>query len=141
MRNLFCIIIVIIYSVTLSAQERITLLFVGDLMQHEAQIKAAKTNEGYDYSDCTINVNVTKPPEYFKVINNNAGLVFKIPNTSVRGYSDGGWYRDPSEPDTFGGFFGNTKFIYDVTDSGENVYLHGSNHPNQTATSSFKFYA
>ena len=48
MRNLFCIIIVIIYSVTLSAQERITLLFVGDLMQHDAQIKAAKTSEGYD---------------------------------------------------------------------------------------------
>ena len=52
MRNFFCIIITLIYSVTLFAQERITLLFVGDLMQHEAQIKAAKTTEDYDYSDC-----------------------------------------------------------------------------------------
>ena len=42
-----------IYSVTLSAQERITLLFVGDLMQHQAQIDAARTPQGtYDYSPC-----------------------------------------------------------------------------------------
>ncbi len=32
-------------------QQRITLLFAGDLMQHEAQIKAARTESGtYDYS-------------------------------------------------------------------------------------------
>ena len=40
------------YSVTLSAQERITLLFVGDLMQHGEQIKAARTPSGYNYTDC-----------------------------------------------------------------------------------------
>lgn len=33
---------VLLYSVTLSSQERITLLFVGDLMQHQAQIDAAR---------------------------------------------------------------------------------------------------
>ena len=43
----------ILYSVTLSAQERITLLFVGDLMQHQAQIDAARTPQGtYDYTPC-----------------------------------------------------------------------------------------
>ncbi len=42
---------IIIYSVNLFSQERITLLFVGDLMQHEGQIRAARiTNGGYDYS-------------------------------------------------------------------------------------------
>ena len=44
-----------IYSVILSAQEqeRITLLFVGDLMQHQAQIDAACTDSNtYDYSSC-----------------------------------------------------------------------------------------
>lgn len=47
------VLITFIYSVTLSAQERITLLFVGDLMQHQAQIDAALTPEGnYDYSPC-----------------------------------------------------------------------------------------
>ena len=43
--------IFLLYSVTLSSQERITLLFVGDLMQHRAQIDAARTSDGtYDYS-------------------------------------------------------------------------------------------
>ena len=43
--------IFLLYSVALSSQERITLLFVGDLMQHRAQIDAAHTSDGtYDYS-------------------------------------------------------------------------------------------
>lgn len=49
--SLFCI--TLLYSVLLSGQERITLLFVGDLMQHQSQIDAARTPEGkYDYSPC-----------------------------------------------------------------------------------------
>ena len=32
--------------------QKLTLLFAGDLMQHEGQIKAAFTSKGYDYSDC-----------------------------------------------------------------------------------------
>ena len=45
--------IFLLYSVTLFSQERITLLFVGDLMQHQAQIDAAHVSEGkYDYSSC-----------------------------------------------------------------------------------------
>ena len=45
--------ITLLYSVTLFSQERITLLFVGDLMQHQAQIDAARTsNDRYDYSPC-----------------------------------------------------------------------------------------
>ena len=50
--RIVCFIIVILYSVILSAQERVTLLFVGDLMQHDAQIKAAHAQDGYDYADC-----------------------------------------------------------------------------------------
>lgn len=47
------VIIGLLYSVTLAAQQRITLLFVGDLMQHQAQIDAARTADGtYDYRDC-----------------------------------------------------------------------------------------
>lgn len=43
-----------LYSVILSAQtDRITLLFVGDLMQHQAQIDAARTEDGtYNYTAC-----------------------------------------------------------------------------------------
>ena len=32
--------------------QKLTLLFAGDLMQHQGQIKAAFTSKGYDYSDC-----------------------------------------------------------------------------------------
>ena len=38
---------------SLSAQQRVTLLFAGDLMQHKAQIEAARTDSGtYDYTPC-----------------------------------------------------------------------------------------
>lgn len=37
---------------SLSAQEHISLLFVGDLMQHQAQIDAARQEDGYHYEDC-----------------------------------------------------------------------------------------
>ena len=53
MKTLVVFMTVLLYSVTLSSQERITLLFVGDLMQHQAQIDAAHVSEGkYDYSSC-----------------------------------------------------------------------------------------
>lgn len=32
--------------------QKLTLLFAGDLMQHEGQINAARTTSGFDYSDC-----------------------------------------------------------------------------------------
>lgn len=31
---------------------KLTLIFAGDLMQHQGQINAARTNAGFDYSDC-----------------------------------------------------------------------------------------
>ena len=37
---------------SLSAQDDISLLFVGDLMQHQAQIDAARQGDGYNYDDC-----------------------------------------------------------------------------------------
>ena len=49
----FALSITLLYSVILSAQERVTLLFVGDLMQHQGQIDAARTSKNtYDYSSC-----------------------------------------------------------------------------------------
>lgn len=32
--------------------QKLTLIFAGDLMQHEGQINAARTTSGFDYSDC-----------------------------------------------------------------------------------------
>ncbi len=39
-----------------SADSTFTLLFIGDLMQHQAQIDAAHTAKGYDYTDCFLRV-------------------------------------------------------------------------------------
>lgn len=49
--TVFCVILFLVSHV-LQAQEKITLLFAGDLMQHQGQIDAARTEDGYDYSDC-----------------------------------------------------------------------------------------
>ena len=37
---------------SIPAKQTITLLFAGDLMQHQSQIDAARTADGYDYNDC-----------------------------------------------------------------------------------------
>ena len=81
-------------------------------------------------------MNFLANPRYFKVINNNGGYVYRIVDTSLAGISDGGWYRDKDTEDTFGGFFGNTKFIYG---EGANDYFVGTSHTGQTVTKSFKF--
>ena len=53
MKRLLTALGVLTCSVLLSAQERVTLLFVGDLMQHSGQIEAARTADGgYDYREC-----------------------------------------------------------------------------------------
>lgn len=41
-----------IHSHDSTRTKKITLLFAGDLMQHQAQIDAARIGNGYDYSDC-----------------------------------------------------------------------------------------
>lgn len=43
-------------SVYIQAQQRITLLFAGDAMQHLAQIEDAQTPSGYNYDSCFVQV-------------------------------------------------------------------------------------
>ena len=109
MRIIHCIIIAIIYSVTLSAQERITLLFVGDLMQHDAQIKAARTPNGYDYSDCFKHVS----SEIGKADIAVANLEVTLGGKPYRGYPS---FSAPDE------------FLYAVKNAGFDVLLTANNH-------------
>ena len=72
---------------------------------------------GIPHPDCTVNLNCSQPPRYIKILNNtdengNAKCRYFIKKTSGEGISDGGWYRDADTPDTMGGYFGGTKFIY-----------------------------
>lgn len=39
-----------------AVSDTLSILFVGDLMQHDAQIKAAKRTDRYDYDGCFVNV-------------------------------------------------------------------------------------
>ena len=102
-------IITLIYSVTLFAQERITLLFVGDLMQHDAQIKAAKTADGYDYTDCFKHVKEEISRADIAVAN----LEVTLGGKPYRGYPS---FSAPDE------------FLYAVKDAGFDVLLTGNNH-------------
>lgn len=103
------IIIAIMYSVTLSAQERITLLFVGDLMLHDAQIKAARTLQGYDYSDCFKHVKEEISRADIAVAN----LEVVMGGKPYRGYPS---FSAPDE------------FLYAVKEAGFDVLLTGNNH-------------
>ena len=109
MRIIYCLIIAMLYSVTLSAQERITLLFVGDLMQHDAQIKAARTPEGYDYSDCFKHVH----EEISKADIAIANLEVTLGGKPYRGYPS---FSAPDE------------FLHAVKDTGFDVLLTANNH-------------
>ena len=104
MRSILCMLIMIGYSVTLSAQERITLLFVGDLMQHTEQIKAAKTSEGYDYSDCFKHVK----EEISRADIAIANLEVTLGGQPYRGYPA---FSAPDE------------FLYAIKDAGFDVFL------------------
>ncbi|MBE6644316.1 MAG: hypothetical protein E7612_02930 [Ruminococcaceae bacterium] len=93
---------------------------------------------GATHPTCTANLNVTRPPKYIKVVNNTTDngeftANYVIKNTSGEGISDGGWYRSESEPDTMGGYFGGTKFIYG---EGEGDYFIGTK---ESPTETFKF--
>ena len=106
-----------------------------------AYLSETAMRNGVTHTSSKRNVNVVKPPSYVKIINNDGvngagGYVFKIVNTAGQGISDGGWYRDTNSPDTMGGFFGNTKFIYG---EGADDYFYGSDHTDQTKTTTFKF--
>ena len=108
MRILF-ICIIGMYSVILTAQERVTLLFVGDLMQHDAQIKAARTPDGYDYSDCFKYVRQEISAADVAIAN----LEVTLGGKPYRGYPS---FSAPDE------------FLYAVKDAGFDVLLTANNH-------------
>jgi hypothetical protein len=112
---------------------------------------------GEDYeagvtSSFKTNLNMIRPPEYIKIINNDGvdtdgdgigdtgGYVFKVRNTGAykddptRRISNGGYW---GVAENWGGFLGSTKFIYG---NGEDDYFQGPNHPSQDKTTTFRFY-
>lgn len=82
-------------------------------LKYEDYVDFDNAKSGIAHLTSTVNLNEVKPPRYFKVVNNSEGYVYQIMDTSCERISDGAWYRDKDEPDTLGGFFGATEFIYE----------------------------
>lgn len=94
---------------SLSAQDHLSLLFVGDLMQHQAQIDAAKQGNGYNYDDCFRHVKKEISEADIAVGNLEVTL-------GGRPYSG---YPAFSAPD---------EYLYAVKDAGFDVLLTANNH-------------
>lgn len=94
---------------SLLAQEHITLLFVGDLMQHQAQMNAARQEGGYDYSDCFKHVK----DEISKADLAVGNLEVTLGGRPYRGYPA---FSTPDE------------YLYAIKDTGFDVLLTSNNH-------------
>lgn len=108
--KVLAIALLLLHSVILSAQERITLLFVGDLMQHQAQIDAARQPDGrYDYTPCFASVK-----ELIKEADISIGnLEVTLGGTPYRGYPA---FSAPDE------------YLTAIRDAGFDLLLTANNH-------------
>ncbi len=89
--------------------DTLRLLFVGDLMQHQGQINAARTAKGYDYSTCF---------EYVKEEISRANLAIANLEVTLGGKPYKG-YPAFSAPD---------EFLTAIHDAGFNVLVTANNH-------------
>ena len=94
-----------------------------------------KQSAGIRDTNSYLNFNITRPPEYVKIVSNKAGYKFYIPNTAKSGtISNGAQYDVDVRPEYNGqmgyygieenwkGYYGSTKFYYGP---GENDYYEG----------------
>ena len=108
-RTAFLLIALLSFSLPLSAQQKLSLLFVGDAMQHIPQITAAKTATGYDYKDCFVHIKEEIQAADIAVVNletTHAGKPFS-------------GYPTFSAPD---------EFSIDLKDAGFDIFLTANNH-------------
>ncbi len=94
---------------SLSAQDQISLLFVGDLMQHQAQIDAARQGDGYNYDDCFRHVK----KEISKADMTIGNLEVTLGGKPYRGYPV---FSAPDE------------YLYAIKEAGFDVLLTANNH-------------
>lgn len=110
MKPIYFFLIFIFVAVFSYSQEKITLLFAGDLMQHKAQIDVAKTSEGrYDYTDCF---------KYVKEEISRADVAIANLEVTFGGKPYKG-YPAFSAPD---------EYLYAIKDAGFDILLTANNH-------------
>ena len=91
-----------------------------EYVRGEMQKSDSRRNyNSYCDENCYRNVNKKVPPEYIKVLNNDAGYKFLIEKTAGKGVPNGAYHGVDEDGD--GGYFGCTKFYYT-----EDKYLLGT---------------
>ncbi|WP_455673388.1 CapA family protein [Phocaeicola sp.] len=108
MKQLF-ILFALCFSLPLYTQDNITLLFVGDFMQHQAQIDAAKRENGYNYDDCFKHIKQEISRADIAIGN----LEVPLGGKPYRGYPA---FSAPDE------------YLYAIKDAGFDVLLTANNH-------------
>lgn len=109
---------------------------IGNTSISYADAKAAAGNDltnGTTHPSSSVTLNLVKPPEYIKILNNTGkgSFTLKVRNTTGT-VSNGGYY---GMAENYGGFFGSTTFYY----SESNCFV-GTNYTTQKLTDSFLFY-
>lgn len=103
-----CLLFTLFFSLQAQRQE-VSLLFVGDAMQHDSQIKAAKTSEGYDYSSYFQHIREDVDSADLAIVN----LEVTLGGTPYRGYPAF------SSPDAF---------AIALKEAGFDIFLTANNH-------------
>ena len=85
-----------------------------------------ESNSGIMHPTSYKNENPVRPPRFIKIVQDGRKYLFRTPDSSGAGLSDGKYY---DEDDTLGGFFGDTKFYYGT---GEDDYYLGTDHRDTT---------
>lgn len=104
-----CLFISWLMAWSLSAQTTVDLLFAGDLMQHQAQIDAARTASGYNYDSCFVLVS----PEIRKADLAIANLEVTFAGKPYKGYPQ---FSAPDE------------FLSAIQNAGFDVLVTANNH-------------
>lgn len=108
-QTIFTLLLFISTLTAFSQEQKVSLLFVGDAMQHKAQLEGAKTKTGYDYSS------------YFKLIKDSIQQVdLAVVNLETtlpgKGYTGYPCFGSPDE------------FAFELKDAGFDVFLTANNH-------------
>lgn len=110
MRIYIFLLFLLVFSHGLFAQQqKVSLLFAGDAMQHQAQLDVAKTKNGYDYSADFMHVQDQIKKADIAIVN----LEVTLPGKRFSGYPN---FGSPDE------------FAFALKDAGFDVFLTANNH-------------
>lgn len=108
-RTILLLVLINLFFSVFAQERRVSLLFAGDAMQHMPQVNAAKTIDGYDYSDCFKQIKDKVQQADIAVVNFETTL----PGKRYSGYPMFG------SPDAF---------AYALQDAGFDIFLTANNH-------------